>query len=185
MVLVVSMSGCISDSIFKEGITYKANGIEFQYPDSWHVVNTVAEGAKGAVADKKNPSISTVIQEVPTELGTDIQSACSNNNKNLVKSPNYINIQENKTTVKGKEVIVHRYLVNEPDGTQKEHVATWMKMSDNRVYVLLFSAPVSEYEFQRSSYDLVVGTFALQQDQKSSIFDSLSSAVNKFFTGSG
>jgi hypothetical protein len=71
------------------------------------------------------------------------------------------------------------------DGSQKEHVATWMQMSDGKLYVLLFSSPLESYELERSSYDLVVGTFALQSDNKpedSSIQAAIMDQINKFFS---
>lgn len=183
MVVVVSLSGCITDDLFKSGETFESNGITFQYPDSWHIVKSVAEGSIGAVASKDNSNISIVVQQVPIEYGSDIQEACSNNNKNLVKSPNYVNIQEVKTTVNNRTVIIHRYLVNEPDGTQKEHVATWLKMQDGKMYVILFSTPLESYESQRSSYDLVVGTFASQTEKNdNSILSDISNRVNMFFS---
>ncbi|HIH35695.1 MAG TPA: hypothetical protein HA277_01695 [Methanosphaera sp.] len=185
IIAVVSLSGCITDDFVKTGETFESNGITFQYPESWQVVKSVAEGSVGAVASKENSEISTVIQQVPTELGTDIQSACSNNNKNLVKSPNYINLQEVKSSVNGKPVILHRYIVNEADGSQKEHVATWIQMSDGKLYVILFNTPLDSYEKQRSSYDLIVGTFALQADKKttdSSLQAQIMEKVNSFFS---
>ncbi|WP_323736914.1 hypothetical protein PXD04_02830 [Methanosphaera sp. ISO3-F5] len=184
IVIVVSLSGCITDDLFKSGETFESNGITFQYPESWQVVNSVAEGSIGAVADKQNPKISAVVQQVPLELGADIQEACSNNNKNLVKSPNYVNIQEVKTTINNQSVIVHRYLVNEADGTQKEHVATWIKMSNGKMYVVLFSAPLESYESQRSSYDLIMGTFKLKNDPTydGSLASTFMEQVNRFFS---
>lgn len=185
IIVVVSLSGCITDDFIKTGETYESNGITFQYPESWQVVKSVAEGSVGAVASKNNSEISTVIQQVPAELGTDIQSACSNNNKNLVKSPNYINLQEIKSSVNGKPVILHRYIVNEADGSQKEHVATWIQMSDGKLYVVLFNTPLDQYEKQRSSYDLIVGTFALQSDSKtnnSSLHAQIMEKINSFFS---
>lgn len=185
IVVVVSLSGCITDDLFKTGETFESNGITFQYPESWHVVNSIAEGSIGAVADKENSQISVVVQQVPSEMGTDIQEACSNNNVNLVKSSNYVNIQEVKTTINNQTVIIHRYLVNEPDGTQKEHVATWIKMKNGKLYVVLFSTPLESYESQRSSYDLIMGTFALQGDDsnKGGSFESaIMDQINKFFS---
>lgn len=185
IILVVSLSGCITDGLIKSGETFEANGVTFQYPESWQVVNSVAEGSVAAVASKENSQISTVIQQVPSELGTDIQSACSNNNKNLVQSPNYINLQEVKTSVNGQPVILHRYIVNEADGSQKEHVATWIQMSDGKLYVVLFNTPLESYEQERSSYDLIVGTFALQGDSNgngSSLQAQLMERINAFFS---
>lgn len=184
IILVVSLSGCITDDLFKSGQTYESNGITFQYPDEWQVVNGVAEGTVAAVASKGDSRVSTVIQQVPNELGLDIQSACSNNNKNLVLSPNYVNIQEVQSTVNNHTVILHRYMVNEADGSQKEHVATWMQMSNGQIYVLLYNAPLESYESERSSYDLIVGTFALQGNSSgsgSSLQADIMEKINNFF----
>ena len=184
IVVVVSLSGCITDDLFKTGETFESNGITFQYPDSWHIVNSVAEGSIGAVASKENSNISVVVQQVPSEYGTDIQQACSKNNVNLVKSPNYVNIQEVKTTVNNQTVLIHRYLVNEADGSQKEHVASWIKLKNDKMYVILFSTPLESYESQRSSYDLIMGTFALQGDNSNSnsLVSSIMDQINKFFS---
>lgn len=185
IILVVSLSGCITDGFTKTGETFESNGVTFQYPESWQVVKSVAEGSIAAVASKDNSEISAVIQQVPTELGTDIQTACSNNNKNLVKSPNYINLQEVKSSVNGRPVILHRYLVNEADGSQKEHVATWIQMDDGKLYVILFNTPLDSYEQQRSSYDLIVGTFALMGSSNgtdSSLQAEMMEQINNFFS---
>ncbi|RAP52054.1 MAG: hypothetical protein BZ138_03775 [Methanosphaera sp. rholeuAM270] len=185
IIMVVSLSGCITNDLFKQGETFESNGITFQYPDTWQVVNSIAEGSIGAVASSENPEISAVVQQVPSEYGSDIQEACSKNNVNLVKSPNYVNIQEAKTTVNGRTVLIHRYLVNEADGRQKEHVATWMKMDDGKMYVILFSTPLESYEAQRSSYDLIVGTFSLKNgtsNNGNSIFSELNNRINMFFS---
>lgn len=185
IVLVVSLSGCITDDMSKTGETYEANGITFQYPEDWQVVNSVAEESVGAVASKENPKVSTVIQQVPTELGTDIQTACSNNNKNLVRSPNYINLQEVQSTVNNQTVILHRYIVNEDDGSQKEHVATWIQMSNGQMYVLLFNSPLESYDSERSNYDLIVDTFALQEqanNNSNSLLGGISDRINMFFS---
>lgn len=184
MVMVVSLSGCITDDLFKTGETFESNDITFQYPESWQVVKSVAEGSIGAVASKENANISVVVQEVPPEMGTDIQEACSKNNVNLVKSPNYVNIQEVKTTIKNQTVIIHRYLVNEADGSQKEHVATWIKMKNGKMYVVLFSTPLEFYESQRSSYDLIMGTFALKGDEtnSNSLESSIVNRIHDFFS---
>lgn len=200
IILVVSLSGCITDDLFKQGETFEKNGITFQYPDTWQEVNSVAEGSVGAVALKNNSEVSTVIQQVPSEYGTEVQQAFNTNKVNLVKSPNYINVQETPSTLNGKDVIIHRYIVNEDDGSQKERVATWIKMDDNKLYVLLFSTPVDSYEVQRSSYDLIAGTFALKGqtnnnnantnnnastntvNSDSSIIGMIQNQVDKFFS---
>lgn len=182
LVFAVYSSGML-DSLTTTGETYEANGVTFQYPESWQEAKSVSDGSIAAVANANDSRTSVVIQQVPSEYGSDIQSACSNNNKNLAQGGNYINIQEVKTTINNNTAIVHRYIINEPDGSQKEHVATWMKMSDNNIYVILFSTPVESYEQQRSSYDLVAGTFKLANDTTDNqvSFDSITNRLGNLF----
>ncbi|WP_455645797.1 PsbP-related protein [Methanosphaera sp.] len=175
VILIVLIFGLYYSGIFSSitasGQTYDQNSVTFQYPDDWQEAKSVAEGSVAAVADPNDSRTSIVIQQVPSEYGDDIQAACSNNNKLLAQYGNYISIQEVKTTVNNNTAIIHRYIINEADGSQKEHVATWIKMSDNKMYVLLLSTPVESYESVRSGYDLVVGTFKIKTNSNNSILD--------------
>ena len=128
--------------------------------------NSVSEGSIVAVANPKDANTSVVIQQVPSELGNDLQQAYNTNNQGLTQYGNYIRIQEASSTLNNRSVLIHRYIINEPDGTQKEHVATWMKMSDGKLYVVLFSTPVESYESQRSNYDKIVHSFKLIKDNE-------------------
>ncbi|OED29962.1 PsbP-related protein [Methanosphaera sp. WGK6] len=174
VILIVLIFALYYSGIFAfitaSGQTYDQNSVTFQYPDDWQEAKSVAEGSVAAVADPNDPKTSIVIQQVPSEYGDDIQVACSNNNKLLAQYGNYISIQEIKTTVNNNTAIIHRYIINEADGSQKEHVATWMKM-DNKMYVLLLSTPVESYEHVRSGYDLVVGTFKIKNNSNNAILD--------------
>ena len=166
------------DSLTASGQRFEKNGITFQYPDSWSEANSVAEGSVGAVANTENPGISVVIQQAPAAYGNDIQNACAYNDQFLAADGNYINIEEKNSSIHN---VMHRYIINEPDGSQKEHVATWIKMNDSKIYVILFSTPVDQYEQQRGNYDLVAGTFKLISDkERNSIFNTIGSKINQF-----
>ncbi|PWL08328.1 PsbP-related protein [Methanosphaera cuniculi] len=169
------------DSLTASGQRFEKNGITFQYPDSWSEANSVAEGSVGAVANTENPGISVVIQQAPAAYGNDIQNACAYNDQFLAADGNYINIEEKNSSIHNNSVVMHRYIINEPDGSQKEHVATWIKMNDSKIYVILFSTPVDQYEQQRGNYDLVAGTFKLISDkERNSIFNTIGSKINQF-----
>ncbi|RAP48168.1 MAG: hypothetical protein BZ136_05330 [Methanosphaera sp. rholeuAM74] len=173
VIVVVALSGCITDS-FEGGELYEKNGITFRYPDTWQEASSVAEGSVAAVAHRNNSAISIVIQQVPSELGNTTETAYENNNRNLEASPGYINIQENTTQLNGKSAKLHRYITNENDGSQKEHIATWLTMSDHKMYVVFFSSPVENYENEKYAYDKVVGSFDLiNNNQKQSTVDKI------------
>ena len=142
------------------------SGETYIYPEGWSEANSVSEGSIAAVANPKDANTSVVIQQVPSELGNDLQQAYNTNNQGLTQYGNYIRIQEASSTLNNRSVLIHRYIINEPDGTQKEHVATWMKMSDGKLYVVLFSTPVESYESQRSNYDKIVHSFKLIKDNE-------------------
>ncbi len=179
--VVALFSVGIYDSLTTSGETYEANGITFQYPSSWVPANSVADGSIAAVADPEDQRTSVVVQQVPSEYGSDIQNACAFNDQYLSSSSNYINIQEVNSSIHNNSVVMHRYIINEDDGSQKEHVATWIKMNDSKIYVILLSTPIESYEQVRSGYDLIAGTFALIKDKEAnSPLDSLENAVSKF-----
>lgn len=154
------------DQLTASGKIYEQNGITFQYPDNWTVVKSIADGSVAAVANPDNPRVSVVIQQAPANYGNDIQNACAYNDQFLMRSGNYINIEEKNSSIHNNSVVMHRYIINEDDGTQKEHVATWIKMNDSKIYVILFSTPVDMYEQQRGNYDLIAGTFKLISDKE-------------------
>lgn len=171
------------DSLTASGQRFEKNGITFQYPESWSEANSIAEGSVGAVANTENPGISVVIQQVPPSFGNDVQNACAYNDQFLTAGGNYINIEEKNSSIHNNSVVMHRYIINEPDGSQKEHVATWIKMNDSKIYVILFSTPVDQYEQQRGNYDLIAGTFKLISDkERNSIFNTIGSKVTNFFS---
>ena len=114
-----------------------------------------------------------ILQQVPSEYGSTLEEAYAENNKRLAMMPGYTNIQENKTTLKNKNLTLHRYIVSDQNGLQKEHIASWTKMSDGKMYVILYSAPVENYEQYKGAYDDVVSSFVLESDPKESIIDQV------------
>ncbi len=166
LIIIFSSVGSVSAVNYKG---YESNGILFQYPEDWQMAHSVGEGSVAAVSYKNDSSISIVIQQVPSELGKELQEAYEANNKNLAKEggSSYSSLQETKTTVNGKTAIVHRYITN-TNGVEKEHVATWLKMEDGKLYVILYSAPIEFYEQETPSYNNVVNTFELEAYHSSS-----------------
>lgn len=169
IVIVVALSGCITDSI--GGSAYQKNGMAFDYPGNWEEAKSVANNSMGAIVYSNDSQISIVIQQVPAEFGSTLQQAYDNNNKNLQSINGYTSIQENNTTVNGRNVTIHRYIDVNQLGQQKEHIASWMTMDDGKNYVILYSAPVEKYESQKEAYDHVVSSFKLSESKGSS-FDN-------------
>lgn len=183
LLLIISssfMGTVFADDSYKE---YNSNGVLFQYPDDWTIAHSISEGSVAAIAYKNDSSISIVIQQVPSELGTDLQTAYNTNNNNLAKSGGntYSNLQETQTNVSGKTAIVHRYITT-TSGVEKEHIATWLKMDDGKLYVILYSAPIEYYEQESTTYDNVVSTFELSAFKSSSnIFSDISNEFMGLF----
>ena len=158
---------------------FDSNGVTFKYPEDWVIAHSISEGSVAAVAYKNDSSISIVIQQAPSELGNDLQTAYTTNNNNLAKTGGniYSNLQETRTNVSGKTAIVHRYIAPS-GGMEKEHIATWLKMEDGKIYVILYSAPLEFYEQESTTYDNVVSSFELSSYKSSS--NILSDISNEF-----
>ena len=174
LIVLASISSCM---IVSAG-NYEQNGVRFDYPDDWHQVKSIAEGSIAAIAYSNDSSISILIQQVPSEYGNTLEEAYAENNKRLALMPGYTNIQENKTTIKNKNLTLHRYIVSDQTGLQKEHIASWTKMNDGKLYVILYSAPVEHYEQYKGAYDDVVSSFALESDPEESIVDKVLDLFN-------
>lgn len=158
---------------------YDANGVLFQYPEDWVIAHSISEGSVAAVAYKNDSSISIVIQQVPSELGNDLQTVYDTNNNNLARTSGrtYSNLQETQTNVSGKTAIAHRYIATS-NGVEKEHIATWLRMEDGKLYVILYSAPLEYFEQESTTYDNVVSSFELSAYKSSS--NILSDIANEF-----
>ncbi|MCD7781419.1 MAG: hypothetical protein LUG89_01790 [Methanosphaera sp.] len=181
IVLIVAAIGVVlytSGITSTSGVTYSANGVSFNYPSTWMQANTTAESTVAAVALTDDPSVSVVIQKVPESFGSDIQNASSYNLGFLQQSEGYSDIQMINSSINNQSVVMHRYLQNNNEGTQVEHVATWIKADDGNIYVILFTTPIESYEQQRSSYDLIAGTF-----ESSSTSQSIIDSIMNFVTG--
>ena len=151
LVCVAIYYGGLLGPIMTSGETYEKNGVTFIYPEGWSEANSVSEGSIAAVVNPKDANTSVVIQQVPSELGNDLQQAYNTNNQGLTQYGNYIRIQEASSTLNNRSVLIHRYIINEPDG---------------KLYVVLFSTPVESYESQRSNYDKIVHSFKLIKDNE-------------------
>lgn len=167
IVVVIALSGCITPNA---GLKYERNNLTFYYPDDWQEANSVANGSMGAIAHKNDSQISIVIQQVPQELGSSVNETYQNNNKQISQLTGYVNIQENTSTVNNRNVLLHRYILNDQAGNQKEHIATWLKLPDGKIYVILYSAPLEKYEQEKGAYDQVVSTFDIQSANNKSFF---------------
>ncbi len=167
---VIFYSGMFDFSELNQpGDRFDANGVTFQYPSTWEIGNPVAEGAIAAVVKENDTGTNIIIQQVPESFGNDIQNASEYNEQYLQQSTSYVNIQMVNSSINGQPVVMHRYLINDDTGLQKEHVATWIKLADDKLYVILLSTTPDEYESQRSNYDLVAGTFGLSTGEKTGL----------------
>jgi len=173
IIVVVAMSGCIVEG----GNSFEKNGVRFSYPDGWQEVKSTSEGSIAAIAHGNDSSISILIQQVPSEYGTTIDEAYANTSNKLQQMPGYVNVQENATTIDNKNYKLHRYIVSNQTGAQKEHIASWVKMSDGKLYVVLYSTPVENYEQYKGAYDKVVSSFALESDKEDSIIDQVQDMI--------
>lgn len=169
IVVVVAMSGCV----FESGNHIEKNGVDFYYPDNWHEAKSIAEGSLAAVAYSNNSQIAIVIQQVPSEYGSTVDEAYANNDKLLSQMPGYVNVQENVSSVNGRQVKLHRYILNDQSGVQKEYISSWIKMDDSKLYVILYAAPVENYEQYKGAYDKVVSSFSLKSDKDNQIWDQI------------
>ena len=174
LALVIFASGCTtnqnqtSNQFTVPTKTYSANGIFFNYPDSWLITNTSMLNAVVSFGDPSSVDNSTrdvntlvIIQKVAMQPGMTLKQAFDLNfAKMATQNPNFQQIADTNTTVDGTTayVDIHKIDVN---GVQKEEKAVWIGKND-KIYVILCGALPNEFDSQQANFDAIINSFHVQ-----------------------
>lgn len=157
IIAVISLSGCITDN--NQSKTYSVNGLSFNYPSSWMEGKSNSEGAVVSLFNPNNNGSTIVIQQVPLDRGSDLDTVFKNNNQNLSTDPNYVSLSQGATKVNGRDAQLNIYTTIDSNSIQRKHIACWMKMDDNRIYVILLSTNYQDYDNEKENFNQVANSF--------------------------
>jgi hypothetical protein len=174
IILVILASGCISDSDNNnknQPQTLAENGILIKYPGTWVAADSKNNETIAAVADPGSVDSSTSFGKVSVviqkkTLNSSLKDSSSleilfeQNYNNLFSNSTYKLIAEGNITfgeyINASECI---YTIDE-NGTVKKHRAIWIE-NGNDVYVILCTAPESEFDSQSKNFDFIINSFKI------------------------
>lgn len=169
--VVILASGCINNGNQTSGNagnqtkTFSGDDITFQYPASW---NTIASQARDSVIAVGDPStadgngqtrVNVVVQRIAQPQNeTFSQYYTDTYSQFAAQNLSFVPISDGTITVNGMNANENTYKIN--SGELKQQRAIWIQ-KNGRIYIILCSAPVSDYNGQQASFDTIVNSFKI------------------------
>ncbi|MGF7117102.1 PsbP-related protein [Methanobacterium oryzae] len=170
---VVTASGCTDggnqteNTTLNQTNTYSGDDFTVNYPQDWEQLSSKAQNSVVAFGDPNsadgngNVQINVVIQKVVKPNGTTLQQYFNATYTQFAsQNLGYQPISEGNITVNGVTALENVYKIN--SGTAKQQRAVWIEKKNLPVvYIILCSAPVSDYNAQQQNFDMIVNSFKL------------------------
>lgn len=169
---LILSSGCINNGNQTSGNstnttkTFSFDDITFQYPKNWETLASQARDSVVAVGDPDTNDgsgkarVNVVVQKtVLPQDKTFLQYYNETYAQFASQNISYMQISEGTIVINGLNANENVYKVNL--GGEKQQRAIWIE-KDGRIYIILCSAPVSEYNNQQANFDIIVNSFKIQ-----------------------
>lgn len=166
---VVLASGCInngnqtSGNVQNKTKVYSGDEITFEYPKNWETIASHARDSVVAVGDPNSADsngkarVSVVIQKTVKPQNATFKDYYDTTYAQFAsQNLGFIPISDGTILVNGITAFENIYKINS-DG-QKQERAIWI-LKNNRIYIILCSAPVSEFSSQQGNFDIIVNSF--------------------------
>ncbi|RBQ22264.1 hypothetical protein ALNOE001_19880 [Candidatus Methanobinarius endosymbioticus] len=168
IIAVIFVFGCITDSGSINGTkapkTIAKNGILLKYPGTWVVADSGANDSIVAVADPKSKDDGSGFSVVNVnierkELPSSLESYFNQTYSKLFFNSDSTPIAQGNASVGEYNALEYIYTQNS-DGTMKKHRALWIE-NNNKVYVILFTAPEENFDSQSKNFDFIISSFKI------------------------
>ena len=146
------------EDLSQQSVEYSENGITLLMPGNWVSAESQSNDTVLAVADpdsKDSSGFNSVNVNIEKRSSTrNLESEFNSNYNNLARNTNFNILFEGNATFNGEEAMEADY-TDESSDELKEHKAIWIKR-DSDIYVILCSAPESEFEERLSTFDFII-----------------------------
>lgn len=166
---VVLASGCTdsgnqtSGDVNGKNKVYIGDEVTFEYPEGWETLSSQARDSLIAVGDPKsadgngNTRINVVIQKTIKPQNTTFEDYYTATYAQFAsQNLGFIPLSDGTLTINGIKALENVYKIN-LDG-QKQKRAIWI-LKNNRIYIILCSAPVSEFNNQQKNFEIIINSF--------------------------
>lgn len=148
----------------KQSVEYSENGITLSIPGDWISAKSNSNATVLAVADpdsKDSSGFNSVNVNIEKKSSTRTLETEFNSNYNILARNSDFNILfEGNSTFNGEEAMEADYTSKDNNGVLKQHKAIWIKR-DSDIYVILCSAPQSEFDARLSTFDFIINSIQL------------------------
>lgn len=170
IISIVLVSGCTSTgnqttSNTSNNIkTYNGDQFNFNYPSNWQLISSQGQNSTVAVGDPSSADSSGNVQ-----VNVEIQTAVKPGNETMqdyynstytqfaAQNLGYKQISDGTVLVNGKTALENVYILS---SISKEQRAVWIQKGQN-IFIILCSAPISQYNNQLANFNVVVNSFKL------------------------
>ncbi len=167
---VVLISGCTTTGNQTVNNTstgvkaYNGDQFNFNYPSTWQLISSQAQNSTVAVGDPSSADNSGNVQ-----VNVEIQTAIKPGNVTIhdyynstyaqfaAQNLGYKQLSDGTITVNGKTALENVYILN---SISKQQRAVWIQ-DGNRIYIILCSAPISQYNNEQENFNIIVNSFKL------------------------
>ena len=146
--------------------TYSVDNITFQYPEKWVTLASQARNSVVAVGDPNtndgngNARVNVVIQKTVQPQNETFLEYFNDTYTNFAsQNLGFEQISQGTILINGLNGYETVYKIN--SGEIKEHRAVWIQENDN-IYIILCTAPESDYNIEQSNFDIIVNSFKIQ-----------------------
>lgn len=177
LALVVFASGCTTDQTSNQTSnqstvstkSYAANGVSFNYPESWVELKSISTpNAVVAYGDPKSANASSgnyntlmIVQKVALPSGMTLKQAYDDTYAQAAaQDSTFQQISDTTATVDGTTAYVNVHKID-VSGVQKQEKAVWLEKGGN-VYVILMGALPDAFSSQQANFDAIINSFKVQ-----------------------
>ena len=144
--------------------SYGGDQFNFSYPATWQLITGQGQNSTIAVGDPTSADSSGNVK-----VNVEIQTAVKPSNVTLqdyynstyaqfaAQNLGYKQLSDGTITVSGKTALENVYILS---SLSKEQRAVWIQ-NGNAVYIILCSAPISQYNNQQENFNTIISSFKL------------------------
>jgi hypothetical protein len=168
---VILASGCTtsgnqtSGNIQDKTKIYSGEEITFEYPKGWETIASQGRDSIVAVGDPNSADgngktqINVVIQKTVKPQNSTFKDYYNATYAQFAsQNMGFIPVSDGTLALNGVTAYENIYKIN--SGGQKQERAIWI-LKNNRIYIILCSAPVSEFNNQQANFDTIINSFKL------------------------
>ncbi|WP_414470236.1 PsbP-related protein [Methanobacterium sp. ACI-7] len=166
---IVFASGCTdngnetSGNVLNNTKVYNGDGFTFEYPLDWETIvsqgrdSIVAVGDPNSADASGNAGVNVVIQKTVKPQGMQLKDYYNATYTQFASgNVSFVPVSDGTIVINGITAYENVYKVN--SGGQKQQRAIWIP-HNNLIYIILCSAPVSDYNNQQENFNKIINSF--------------------------